>query len=538
MAANAANNQEWFLRTNGETVFGPVSREGLRLWAEQGRILPGHEVSNDRKNWQPATGVEFLAMRCFIDEGEGELRGPLNRLAAEALLKSGKVAKDARLIDADDLDRLEKGSDSQGEEQTISGKSLPENILQQRIRELEGMVNEQRERLNKLTETNASETLQKERDVLAGLLQEAEQQRDAFKQSLDKESQTSARKQEALSKRIITLEQRLEEAVNRETAAQQVTQAATSRELDLQKQVTALENERRQLANDNEERGRALQRVEEELKSERETIKQYAREVQRAESARLEAVERVAAVEQELAVLLTDANARDQEYREKISLLEKDSALSPEERAQLQSDQVALYELIKSEIAALSECMEGEREHLESLRELGQQRQQEMLQRRQSLLQHLGRSPADMAQRASREQPSDAQSARLRADLENLRVTYQREIKFAESREREQKDKIAALEADATRYRQQGVEYEKQGQALSEARDSIRELEAMLAELSKWRDAEREQFASSQQALLARIEQLERQPQRPPAESMQANEARSVKLASWMRLKG
>ena len=80
------DTRQWFLRIGGETVFGPVSTQGLIVWAEQGRILPGHEVSTDRKKWLQAVSVDLLAMRWFVDDGEGELRGPLNRVAAEALI--------------------------------------------------------------------------------------------------------------------------------------------------------------------------------------------------------------------------------------------------------------------------------------------------------------------------------------------------------------------------------------------------------------------------------------------------------------------
>ena len=75
MSEHHEDNRQWFLRINGETIFGPVSTQGLVLWAEQGRILPGHEVSTDRKKWEPATGVDFLGMRWFVDDTQGELRG-------------------------------------------------------------------------------------------------------------------------------------------------------------------------------------------------------------------------------------------------------------------------------------------------------------------------------------------------------------------------------------------------------------------------------------------------------------------------------
>jgi hypothetical protein len=93
MAQQSQNQEEqWFLRTGGDTVFGPVTPEGLVVWAEQGRVLPGHDVSTDRKKWAPAISLDFLKMQWYVDNGEGDLRGPLNRAAAEALIKSGRVS--------------------------------------------------------------------------------------------------------------------------------------------------------------------------------------------------------------------------------------------------------------------------------------------------------------------------------------------------------------------------------------------------------------------------------------------------------------
>jgi predicted transcriptional regulator len=61
--------------------------------------------------------------------------------------------------------------------------------------------------------------------------------------------------------------------------------------------------------------------------------------------------------------------------------------------------------------------------------------------------------------------------------------------------------------------------------------------EQELADERKSREAEREQYQGNQQALLLRIEALEKASRPVTPDDVQAAEARAVKLASWMRLK-
>ncbi len=603
MSENQEDNRQWFLRINGETVFGPVSTQGLVLWAEQGRILPGHEVSIDRKKWEPAVGVGFLGMRWFVDDTEGELRGPLNRLAAEALLKSGKVPEGSRIVESGDEDLSAEQSAAKDDKPHQREAVMPEDILRRRIRELESMVNDQRARLTKLSDADAIEVIQQERDVLAALLKEAEEQRDSIKRAAEKDARANERKQDSLRLQIKKLEQQCEEANNRlilldeaaerrdketieeaakmavvvrqeavdeaqrekemrEDALRRETEALRSKlsesekalgeafnaferrlesmtdEADaLKKRMAELEEELKSVKLTLADKSGVVKRLEGELKAERDLSKRLDAALEAAKAGRKAAEERLSVSEASYAELLNDANARDTEYCEKIALLEKDSAQSPEERARFYADQAAVYELIKSEVSELSEIMESERSHIERLKELSFQRQQKLMDRRQELLKHVGGSLNEMARRTGREQPSDSQLARLRAELENLRVTYQREIKFAEAKERDYKEKIELLEKDSNRLKSQTAVLEKNAQEFNEAQELLQRREADLSEERRAREAEREQFRSNQRALLTRIDNLEKQYRVASPKEIQSTEARSVKLASWMRLK-
>ena len=148
------------------------------------------------------------------------------------------------------------------------------------------------------------------------------------------------------------------------------------------------------------------------------------------------------------------------------------------------ADQAAVYELINAEVTELAAALEREKTQAEQLKNWSTQRQQSLMERRQKLLRHLGGSPGDMTRRTVRELPSDPQVARLRADLENMRVMHQREMRLAETKERELRDKVQLLETEGTRLHAQIIEGEKRVR-------QIEELEEQLRQRTIWRRAEK-----------------------------------------------
>lgn len=211
MAQPAQHQEEqWFLRTSGDTVFGPVTPEGLVVWAEQGRILPGHEVSADRKRWIPAVSLDFLNMTWYVDDGEGELRGPLHRAAAEALLKSGKVSDQAHLVSATEVDQAESASEKA---KLASDKpvALEQKALTQRIQELELQLSERGRNTKSETSTRSVAHLTQERDALAARVTELESFCDTLKRNAEKELRAADKKLETLRGQNKKLEEQLED---------------------------------------------------------------------------------------------------------------------------------------------------------------------------------------------------------------------------------------------------------------------------------------------------------------------------------------
>ncbi|MDR2850276.1 MAG: hypothetical protein LBW77_07040 [Verrucomicrobiota bacterium] len=519
--------RQWFLRINGETVFGPVPTDGLVAWAEQGRVLPGHEVSSDRKKWVQAVSLELLDMRWYVDDGEGELRGPLNRLAAEALIKSGKVAEGAQLVAADDIEVEPAGKPPD------AAPPRSEEPLLRRIRELEALVGEQRGQLAKLPNAAALETAQREREALGTLLKEAEAQKAAALNVAGKEAREFGRKQEQLQNRVKDLEQQLEEARSSGRRVAELEQAIQfhTRKTEETEQILSVREIELETARDR------LKACEEKLALAGTDLEAEQARVKACEEKTAQAEARLAAAEKELTDLLNDANARDITYQEKIAELGKMCAQPPEETARFFADQAAVYELLSDEVTEISASLEREKQQAEQLKTWSAQRQQSMQERRQNLLKHLGGSPGEMTRRAVREQPSDPQLARLRAELESLRVSYQREVRLTERKEREWVDKVRALETESVRLQTQLAAGEKVARRLQELDALVQGREHELAVERRDREEEREQFESNQRVLLMRIDALERAAKPSTPEEVQSAEARTVKLASWMRLK-
>jgi hypothetical protein len=504
------------------------------------------------------------------------------------LIKSGKVSAGAHLISADAVEasaEAEKGGDVSAPANKASHDQVPEDILRVRIHELETMVTDQRERLAKLANADAIETVQHERDVLSSLVKELETQRDAILRNAEKDSRAFERKTELLRQQIRKLEQQLEEANGRlltdaEAAALKTVSPADDEQKNMLEQLRReadvlrgkLLDSERQL--EDVRKGAAASQASfgeerEALKTSVSALEQAVlfhekqhdetrqilsvRETELAEAKRCvaEGEQRLVVLRDELdkagrkvregeaafAELLSDANTRDTEYAEKIAALEKACAQSPEETARFYSDQAAVFELVKTEVEELSKTMELERSHVEQMKEWSAQRQQALTERKQTLLRQLGGSPAEMTRRTLREQPSDPNAARLRTELDELRMLHDRAVRLAADRERDLQRKLRVLEAESTKLQGQAVEAEKTGLRMQDLSEQLRKREQELADERKNREAERVQFQGSQQALLMRIEELEKKSRPTTPDEVQSAEARNVKIATWMRLK-
>jgi|694.fasta_scaffold105101_2 hypothetical protein len=525
MNAEKTDTRQWFLRIAGKTIFGPVSTSGIVVWAEQGRILPGHEISTDQTTWLPAEQVAELGIAWYIDDGAGNLRGPLNRTAADAILTSGKAPPDARLVHADkaDLARVIRP----GAEPRVTGAqpekpSKESDALRLRLATLEAENARHKETLTAAKQAAKQCTaLEHERDSLRLALAETEKR--AIPES------DIARLREAASSAD---SQRLSAEQERDACRAQAAEAARM-------QVAA------------EQRVSHAERLLDEARAQ--TV--AAERAQSLAVTHADALKRdLAAAQSAYSDLLTLSNTRETELQSRIADLEK--PLSPVARAAeaCTADPLgALAQIFGQEVERLENDLTLEREAVAGLRDWSTRRQEAIQSRIQELTRILrgeldGAAPRRPAtETAGRRNPADA--VRLQAEMTTLRATQAQEARLADERESELTRKIRVLEAEDTRLRTRVTETDKLARQNQELAETIRRREQDLGLERKQREVEREHHASTQQALLRRIEQLEHTPEsrgdETPPPPQAGGDARNPapfalnrgKLSSWIRLK-
>lgn len=92
-----ANPSSWYVKGEGEAVFGPIDTQTLIDWAKDSRIEPTFSVSHDHENWIPAPRVAELGMVWLVETAPGTFYGPFNRVVVDSLLSAGTIDGEARL---------------------------------------------------------------------------------------------------------------------------------------------------------------------------------------------------------------------------------------------------------------------------------------------------------------------------------------------------------------------------------------------------------------------------------------------------------
>ena len=153
----------YLLKAEDSEVFGPVDFKQLTSWATAAQISPLDKISSDQQTWFKAPMVPELGMDWLIELTTEQLYGPTTLGAIQEFLNLGEVHLDTTLINAKD------GSSAQV--QDIEGITVPVEepdedavpsegpvrtgiraSLQQRIRELEHTLFEERRTLDDLQE--------------------------------------------------------------------------------------------------------------------------------------------------------------------------------------------------------------------------------------------------------------------------------------------------------------------------------------------------------------------------------------------------
>ena len=452
-------NNQWYLRTQDET-FGPESKARLLEWARLGRIQPGQEISDDGETWTPATEVPFLDMRWSIDIGDGRPRGPFNKMAAQALLSSGRLPPSSRLVE-------------------VRPPFAAPAVVQDEVRAPEGSAPSASQETAPVPTPPPPPP-----DETPALRKEIERLKEALKAA----------------------EARVREARREAKEAADAARSAEARMSAVMAKSATVESEKAQ----------ALKSLDEM------TAAKAARETELA-------VERAEAQQ-----ALAASKANESKYEGRIQELSDELKRLPA-TARLAADaQAAVYALMKDEADDIAAGIEDETRELDELRRIHQARRERLIARRQEILKRIGTDAEDMTRHALMAHPEDPRTEHMRQELEALRILQEKAALESDRKIRDLSAKLRERDAEANRLRKQAADTTIVFRQLQEMRERLQRREKELMEERQKTEAERQQHAAAQQALLARLSDLE---MGLPGATNQSREARSVRLAPWMGLK-
>lgn len=153
----------YLLKAENNEVFGPVDFTQLTTWATAAQVSPLDKISSDQQTWFKAPMVPELGMDYLIELTSEQLYGPTTIGAIQEFINLGEVHADTNIINAKDgshapvseIPDLALPAPATPEAEEPSGHPLRSGIrasLQQRIRELEHTLFEERRALDILEE--------------------------------------------------------------------------------------------------------------------------------------------------------------------------------------------------------------------------------------------------------------------------------------------------------------------------------------------------------------------------------------------------
>ena len=430
-------SEKWYLRTQDDT-FGPETRERLLEWAKMGRIQPGQEISNDGETWKPAVEIPFLDMRWSIDIGDGTPRGPFNRHAAEALLKSGRLPPGSKLVEVPPAFEVA--------ESAPTPEAAPD--------------------------PDPSPTVEPER---------AEQEPEV---------------------KVVEKIVKVPVEVIKEVPVEKIVEKEVVKEVPVEKIVEKVVVD--------ETRVKELEEM-------------------------LAAATRVAG-ENEKAT--KDEKAVSEKLREQVHSLEDELRRLPQTASEVADIQAAVYSIMTSEAEELAAIIEAEKKAADEFRRRHEERTDKLLDRRRLLLKRAGSNIEDMTRRALVERPEDPRMARMRKEYDAFRQHSEKMALESERKIRELSDQLRTSRAETARAAEGMRDITQLRAEIEDLKARLQQREKELLESKQANETLRQQQATNQQALMARLASLE-SPSIGTASTLatnQSREAKLVKLPSWMRL--
>ena len=528
-------SEQWYLRTQDDT-FGPESRERLLEWAKMGRIQPGQEISSDGDTWKPAEEIPFLDMRWSIDIGDGTPRGPFNKCAAEALLRSGRLPPCSKLVEVAPAfeDEGQRGrcpsrdGDGRGavDGDHISYEDMahePDDEAVEKI--VEAPVGEVVEKIveipvekivEKIIEVPVEKVVEKIVEVPVEKIVEKEVLKEIVKEVpvdriVEKEVLVEVPVEKIVEKEVL-VEVPVEKIVEKEVIKEVPVERVVERERIVEVESTALLAKAAALeaavAAAKEAGAKALAAAQEE--------REQAVSAERAEMHK---------ARQEL------ENAK----RETLTL-ESEIKRLPSNAKEAADMEAAVYWLMRGEADDLERMMEAEKLEAEAAQKRWRERTEKLAARRIEILKKIGDDAKDMKQRSLRMNPVDPRTLQIKQELDALRIVAERNAHESGMRIKDLTRSLNERTTEVKRLSAQVADVKRLQEQIRELREKLQDRDRELNQERQKVEEMRRRSAASQQALLARLSELE---SGMPGHSNQSKEAhaQASRFPSWMGFK-
>ena len=472
---------QWYLRTQDET-FGPESEEKLVEWARLGRIQPGQEISEDNEVWRRVEDVPFLDMRFSIDIGDGNPRGPFNRAAAEALIASGRLPPSATMVESrEPFDAPAPSVEFEPEPQPEpEAAPQPEPVPQ----------------LDPEPQPEPAPQPETESQVVSS--------------QVEPEPKVIEKIVEVPVEKIVEkiVEVPVEKIVEKEVIKEVPVEVEKIVEKEVIKEVP-------------------VEKIVEKVVVDETRVKELEE--------MLAAATRVAG-ENEKAT--KDEKAVSEKLREQVHSLEDELRRLPQTASEVADIQAAVYSIMTSEAEELAAIIEAEKKAADEFRRRHEERADKLQERRRLLLKRAGSNIEDMTRRALVERPEDPRMARMRKEYDAFRQHSEKMALESERKIRELSDQLRTSRAETARAAEGMRDITQLRAEIEDLKARLQQREKELLESKQANETLRQQQATNQQALMARLASLE-SPSIGTASTLatnQSREAKLVKLPSWMRI--
>ena len=233
-----------------------------------------------------------------------------------------------------------------------------------------------------------------------------------------------------------------------------------------------------------------------------------------------------------------DEKAVSEKLREQVHSLEDELRRLPQTASEVADIQAAVYSIMTSEAEELAAIIEAEKKAADEFRRRHEERTDKLLDRRRLLLKRAGSNIEDMTRRALVERPEDPRMARMRKEYDAFRQHSEKMALESERKIRELSDQLRTSRAETARAAEGMRDITQLRAEIEDLKARLQQREKELLESKQANETLRQQQATNQQALMARLASLE-SPSIGTASTLatnQSREAKLVKLPSWMRI--